>query len=824
MDDALLEIGRYHLEVEGDAARRARPSSRSPSAIPQSDGAPGAYYYLGLLTLDRATTAAELDDALAQFARVQRLYPRSEWVPRALYATGLAHRKAGRLRRGGRRRRAASPSSTRPATPPPAAQFEIGHALALAGRAAPGHGGVPAGPQPLPGQRVGARRALDRITALYRLYGAGKPAFALDPAYAVGAGDVLKDVRAILMTPGAHALDRLGQGRRARSPSTPDGKMGAGLAGEDLRSLSPRRRAASCVVAAQLAVRVGPKDIKTFAIPGDKPGEHGAARQASRRRCVTPGGAVLVADEKQQAGLPLRRAGTSTRARSPTPRSARSRRMVARRRRRHRAARPRREDGAASSTRRASVLRTLAPAGRATSCGSRWTWPSTPSATSTWPTRRAGVLVFSPAGPAPGHDRGARSCASRAALTLDPSGAVLVYDEQAAADPELSDEARHVPSPEPLRSLAVRAGRRAAARARSARRAARRRAPRTPAQTRAAGRAGPAGPRHRRVRRARSRAARSCSSTRSSTRLEVPAPRRARCPPRGREILAQAYELRGRAYYNIGLQEKAADSFRSLVQLQPAVRAQQGEGLAEGRRLLQLGEEGAGGYLAVSSKPAGRARSRLNGEFLSLTDFFPLEVLAGEYTVEIAREGYRTETRTVSIAPKATETLAGRAHAHAGQRLLRHRAGGGGGLGRRRSCAPPPAARLAPELLRGACARKGLDPARASARIEIAQPLAGHATSLELRRKCYETGEAHARDRRRPRDYDAEPVQAGGLAGLAPAHAPTRRARASSSTARPWASRPQDSTASARASTASRSSTPPGKFIQDLVLGQGRER
>ena len=26
-------------------------------------------------------------------------------------------------------------------------------------------------------------------------------------------------------------------------------------------------------------------------------------------------------------------------------------------------------------------------------------------------------------------------------------------------------------------------------------------------------------------------------------------------PPRGREVLAQAYELRGRAYYNIGLQE-----------------------------------------------------------------------------------------------------------------------------------------------------------------------------------------------------------------------------------------------------------------------------
>ena len=81
---------------------------------------------------------------------------------------------------------------------------------------------------------------------------------------------------------------------------------------------------------------------------------------------------------------------------------------------------------------------------------------------------------------------------------------------------------------------------------------------------------------------------------------------------------------------------------------------------------------------------ARRARgSRLNGEFLSLTDFFPLEVLAGEYTVEIARDGYRTETRTLSIAPQGHGDAGGGADAHAGQRVLRHGAGGRRGLGRR---------------------------------------------------------------------------------------------------------------------------------------------
>ncbi|MGE5127683.1 MAG: hypothetical protein ACM3PV_15430, partial [Betaproteobacteria bacterium] len=40
-------------------------------------------------------------------------------------------------------------------------------------------------------------------------------------------------------------------------------------------------------------------------------------------------------------------------------------------------------------------------------------------------------------------------------------------------------------------------------------------------------------------------------------------------PARGRDLLAQAYEYRGRAYYGIGLSEKASENFRLLVQLKP---------------------------------------------------------------------------------------------------------------------------------------------------------------------------------------------------------------------------------------------------------------
>ena len=40
-------------------------------------------------------------------------------------------------------------------------------------------------------------------------------------------------------------------------------------------------------------------------------------------------------------------------------------------------------------------------------------------------------------------------------------------------------------------------------------------------------------------------------------------------PVRGRDILVQAYELRARAYFNLGLQEKASADFRQLVQIKP---------------------------------------------------------------------------------------------------------------------------------------------------------------------------------------------------------------------------------------------------------------
>ena len=295
VDDALLEIGRYHMDVEGNVEKAREAFDRVAKQFPQSDGAPGAYYYTGWLTVTRAGSLAELEDALAQFDRLQRLYPRSDWVPKALYASGIAQRKAGRLPEAVEAERRVSleyPNSDAA----PAAQFQIGHCLGLMG-------------DPLLAmeefQRVRNRfpesewagAALERTTALYRLYGAGKPVFTQDPAFSVGAGDILKDVRAILMTPG-RTLWLASEKANAVVPFDAAGKIGPSLATQDVRglSLSPR---GEVLVVARLAVRVGPKDIKSFAVPGDKPGileplEHITAA------VVTPGGSMLVADEDKK--------------------------------------------------------------------------------------------------------------------------------------------------------------------------------------------------------------------------------------------------------------------------------------------------------------------------------------------------------------------------------------------------------------------------------------------------------------------------------------------------------------------------------------------
>jgi membrane-associated protease RseP (regulator of RpoE activity) len=221
----------------------------------------------------------------------------------------------------------------------------------------------------------------------------------------------------------------------------------------------------------------------------------------------------------------------------------------------------------------------------------------------------------------------------------------------------------------------------------------------------------------------------------------------------GRDVLVQAYELRARSYFNIGLQEKAGDSFRSLLQVRPQHTLSKERVSPKIVDYFNGVKKGMVGFLAVSSKPPG-ARVTLNGEFLSLTDFFPLDVLAGTYTVEITRDGYKPETRQVTIAPRGTETVQVElARTAASAYVITQPAGVEVWVdGALRATS---AGTLSPEFADAATA-KGLDPARASARMEIGNLSIG-AHVLEFKKRCYETVKRSI-EAPEARDYEAEPV------------------------------------------------------------------
>lgn len=296
---ALLEIGRYHMEVDDDKAKARAAFEQVTKQHARSDAAPGAYYYMGLLTLNHATTAAEIEDALAQFARVETLYPNSEWVPRALAAQALAHRRAGRYPEAtdlNRRVALEYPASDAAAS----AQYELGRAFALQGQ-----------PQLAMeefqqvrnrfGASAWAEPALMRITALYRLFGGGRPAFSLDAGFSAGSGDVVKDVRALLVVPSGElwiASDKT----RSAIPIDAAGKLGPGLSAQDPRTLS-LSAAGEVILASRGAIRIGPRDIRSFTTPPEKEGAQPKPVDKILAAVLSPGGFVLVSDEDREAIL-----------------------------------------------------------------------------------------------------------------------------------------------------------------------------------------------------------------------------------------------------------------------------------------------------------------------------------------------------------------------------------------------------------------------------------------------------------------------------------------------------------------------------------------
>jgi hypothetical protein len=107
---------------------------------------------------------------------------------------------------------------------------------------------------------------------------------------------MLKDVRALLMTP-ARTLWIASDKVKSVLPVDRDGKLGPSVTADEIRSLSLSPKG-ELVVAARTAVRIGPRDVKAFAVPGEK----GLPEPLDRisAAVVTQAGGILVADEKRK--------------------------------------------------------------------------------------------------------------------------------------------------------------------------------------------------------------------------------------------------------------------------------------------------------------------------------------------------------------------------------------------------------------------------------------------------------------------------------------------------------------------------------------------
>lgn len=282
-DDALLRIGQYYLEVEGNLTEAAQNFQTLLERYPTGDKAPGAYYYLGMVALGSSLETEGVDDAMANFQRVIRLYPQSPFVPAALAATGAA---LGRSHRWDE----AIAAYYRVVSEHPNSPWAAGAQLAL-GRATARSGDREQAMMEL--QRVRnrypdseeAKQALDFLTVLYRFYvlpELGRPVtYQLDSRFETSMGDRYDDVLALrLSSDGVHVLER---GRKRLINLDRSGQLVGTQSAADPRGLSVDTRGTT-IVANEKQVIVGTTPM-VLSIPdndGPKPLER--VRAAARDR------------------------------------------------------------------------------------------------------------------------------------------------------------------------------------------------------------------------------------------------------------------------------------------------------------------------------------------------------------------------------------------------------------------------------------------------------------------------------------------------------------------------------------------------------------
>jgi TolA-binding protein len=88
-DDALLMLGTYSLNEAKNLDQALSYFQQIKDKYTESNSAPAAYYYIGVIHLDRRTSN-DLTEAYANFERVTRIFPSSSWVDKSLVGAGMA--------------------------------------------------------------------------------------------------------------------------------------------------------------------------------------------------------------------------------------------------------------------------------------------------------------------------------------------------------------------------------------------------------------------------------------------------------------------------------------------------------------------------------------------------------------------------------------------------------------------------------------------------------------------------------------------------------------------------------------------------------------
>ncbi|MFQ5790555.1 MAG: tetratricopeptide repeat protein [Acidobacteriota bacterium] len=294
-DDALLRIGEYYMEIEENFEEAQNRFEELLQRYPTENSAPGAYYYLGVLAL-RSTYGREgVDDALANFQRVIRLYRRSDWVPAALYSTGTAQERRGHWEEAADsylRVVAEHPSSPWAAK----AQLALGGCLVRLGKPVQGMIELQQVRNRYP-ENPAAEDALDHLTHLFRFYGfprLGQPiSYRVDPSFRARLADKFKDVVAVRISPqGIHVLER---GRKRILTFDLRGKLTGTQSTVNPRGLAVDPQGALIVANEKgLVIESTPR---VFTVPEEKgPRQLEKIRLATRDRL----GDIYVYDERQK--------------------------------------------------------------------------------------------------------------------------------------------------------------------------------------------------------------------------------------------------------------------------------------------------------------------------------------------------------------------------------------------------------------------------------------------------------------------------------------------------------------------------------------------